>query len=57
MKRAIRFLFDEKGLEITEYAVMGALICLGMIPAVATLSTTASTLLTRITDIIISAIP
>jgi len=50
-------LLKEKGLEITEYALFSALICFISIPAAGDLGTTASSVLSRIAEIIASAIP
>jgi Flp pilus assembly pilin Flp len=57
MKRAISFLHDEEGLEITEFALMSALICLGISAVLVDLANAASTLFTRVANTIAMAIP
>jgi Flp pilus assembly pilin Flp len=57
MEKIKRFFKEEEGLEMSEYALMGALICLGVALVVGTLSTAIQNALTAIADTITGAIP
>lgn len=53
MEMLKRFIKDERGLEASEYALLLALICLGIAGVVAALSTKIQSAFTRATDEIV----
>ena len=55
MKKIMRFLKEEEGLEMSEYAIMGAIICILLVAAVTYLKDAIDAGFRRIADTITSA--
>ena len=54
MEKIRRFFKEEEGLEMSEYALMGAIICLGVIVAISALKTQIGSAIQAIADAISS---
>jgi len=55
MEKIMKFIKDEDGLELTEYAVMGALIVIALLAAVQMLTGAIGTAFTRIAGVVTQA--
>jgi len=55
MKRLIQFFKEERGLEMSEYALMGALICIALVVAVGILTGAIEGAFTRIAAVVTAA--